>query len=575
MPGTGSRVDEAFGQATYPDYANPELLERIPLSARAVLDVGCAQGALGLVYRRRNPRARVLGIDSDPLAADVAASRLSEVACLDVAREPMPFPVSDGLDCIIYGDVLEHLKDPWAVLKAQAEYLAPAGIVLVCMPNVEHWRLALRLLNGTFDYEPSGLLDRSHLRWFTPRSMARTLTEAGLELVDLTSRPIDLDDAKTFTAALAPGLAALGIDPQLYLQRAGPLQFIWRAGKSTRSRIMLRATALPPQGGVSNVRVLEPMQAMRSEASVLAFVQEEAGIPEHHGEMPHIAILHRPLLFGPAGIDRIRTLLAKNYLIVTEFDDHPSFMAERGVDLAGLLNFKGVHAVQTSSPALAALLQAENPEVAVFPNAIFALPAPCNFDDPEALTLFFGALNRSADWASLMPALNEVAALAGARLKFSVAHDQAFFDALETPHKIFTPLCDYPRYLELLGDAEIAFMPLADNPFNRAKSDLKYIEAGACRVVALASPIVYGDVIEDGKTGMLFQDAAELRNHLLRILAFPTAARRIADQARAYVAAERMLAYQVEAREAWYRSLWARRDALNAALSERMPQLFS
>ena len=94
-----------------------------------------------------------------------------------------------------------------------------------------------------------------------------------------------------------------------------------------------------------------------------------------------------------------------------------------------------------------------------------------------------------------------VAEKAGERLRFSVVHDQRFFEALHTPHKQFTPTCDHDTYMNLLGQSEIAFMPLGDTPFNRAKSDLKFIEAAACRVASLASPIVYADSIEDGRTG--------------------------------------------------------------------------
>jgi hypothetical protein len=117
-------------------------------------------------------------------------------------------------------------------------------------------------------------------------------------------------------------------------------------------------------------------------------------------------------------------------------------------------------------------------------------------------------------------------------------------------------------------------MPLADNVFNRAKSDLKFIEASACRAISLASPTVYAASIQNQKTGLIFGDLAELRAHLLRILAYPEAARRIADAARAYVANERMLAYQIAPRIAWYQNLWSRREDLNARLRERVPALF-
>jgi glycosyltransferase involved in cell wall biosynthesis len=113
-------------------------------------------------------------------------------------------------------------------------------------------------------------------------------------------------------------------------------------------------------------------------------------------------------------------------------------------------------------------------------------------------------------------------------------------------------------------------MPLSDTPFNRAKSDLKFIEAGSCRVTALASSVVYANSIEDGQTGLLFRDPTEFHAKLLQLLATPNLAREMADAARRYVAEHRMLAYQVAPRIAWYRSLWARRDTLNQARHQRL-----
>ena len=291
---------------------------------------------------------------------------------------------------------------------------------------------------------------------------------------------------------------------------------------------------------------------------------------------PRVFVLHRPALSGEQGAAVIRGLLSEGWVIVTEFDDHPDHFGMLDGDQ---LAFRGVHAVQTSTPALAAILRTLNPEVVVFPNMIRALPDVHNFREPQVLTLFFGALNRERDWAPLMPALKEVAEKAGDRLRFCVVHDQGFFDALHTPHKQFTPTCDYDTYMALLGQCEISLMPLEHTPFNSAKSDLKFIEAGACRVASLASHVVYADSIEDGHTGLLFHNAEELRDRLLRLVAMPELASDLGDAARHYVAGdaarhyvagERMLAYQVAPRIAWYRSLWARRAELTSALQARL-----
>ena len=161
----------------------------------------------------------------------------------------------------------------------------------------------------------------------------------------------------------------------------------------------------------------------------------------------------------------------------------------------------------------------------------------------------------------------------GDRLRFRVVHDEGFFQALATPHKTFTPLCDYDTYLDLLGTSEISLMPLDDTPFNRAKSDLKFIEAGACRVAALASSVVYQDSIAHGDTGLIFHDPEEFHKLFLHLTAVPDMALDLANNARRMVIRDRMLADQVAPRLAWYRDLWARRAALTVALRIRIEGL--
>ncbi|MBS0562903.1 MAG: class I SAM-dependent methyltransferase, partial [Proteobacteria bacterium] len=241
------------------DTPNLDLLARLPLSAGSVLDVGCATGALGRAYRRRNPRARLFGIEIDPQAAALAAGRLDAVALCDVEADPLPFRDAPPFDCIVYGDVLQYLRDPWAALRAHAAALSPRGTMLLCVPNVEHWSLTERLLRGGFDYEDDGLLARGHLRWFSLDGMRRGLEAAGLSPCDVVPRLFDTESATRFVTALAPGLRALGVDPAEYAQRAAPLQFIWRAQKQPAARMVVGASMLAPVGGVSHVRVVHPL----------------------------------------------------------------------------------------------------------------------------------------------------------------------------------------------------------------------------------------------------------------------------------------------------------------------------
>jgi SAM-dependent methyltransferase len=545
-----------------------DLLPRIPLSARTILDVGCGSGKRAAAYRLLNPKARLLGIDVDPASTALAAQHMHQVATLDVEADPLPFDVPDGIDCIIYDEVLEHLRDPWTVIRRHAEALSPDGVMLICVPNIEYWRVAERLLRGT--RQPGDGVDAQHRRFhgFNQDSIREDLNQAGLTLCDVSTREPDAPAAAQFAASLAPGLEAIGVDPQDYAKRSAPSHLIWRVRKEPRQRIILAGNMLAPVGGVSDVRVVLPLQAVGTDPMVTAGVVERMDFGHGGDGNARIFVLHRPTLYGERGHAVLRRLSEAGFLIVTEFDDLPDrFEMMR---MGGELGFTGVHAIQTSTLAMAEALRKYNPEIAVFPNAIGSLPEVRNFSDPRATTLFFGALNREQDWSPFMPTLNAVAAMAGDRLKFQVVHDRSFFEALETPHKSFTPTCDYATYLQILGSSDISFMPLADTRFNRAKSDLKFIEAAACRVAPLASTVVYSNSIEDGRTGLLFRDNVEFHARLLRLLAMPEMARDIADAARRTVIDNRMLAYQVAPRIAWYRSLWARREGLSAARWERM-----
>ena len=558
----------------------PDLSRLIPLGARCVLDAGCGPGVLGAAYRRLNPNARLLAIDNDPAMIEAARAHYDECAVADLAGPGLPFDTPDGIDCIVYSAVLEQLTDPFAVLARHREALSPDGMMLICVSNVEHWSLTERLLRGTFRYEDSGLLDRRHLRWFALDTLPRGLGEAGLIPIDVQPRIFDERAGRAFIEAVTPALRNLGIDPADYARTALPLQFVWRVRKAPVRRMVIAGNMLEPVGGVSHLRVIHPQTAMASDPEVVTHLASpdsppepvDRGDPFSNGpDVPRIFILHRPALFGARGQRIVENLIAKGWLVVTEFDDNPDFL--RGMNDANLMSFRGVHAVQTTTPELAALFRQRNPELALFPNAIEVLPDIRNFTDPRVLTVFFGALNREPDWPPLMGAINAVAARAGDRLRFRVVHDEGFFRALETPNKTFTPLCGYDTYMELLGTAEISLMPLDDTPFNRAKSDLKFIEAGACRVASLASAVVYGNSIAHGETGLIFATPEEFHRHFLRLTAIPDLALELGNNARRMVSRHRMLADQVKPRIQWYRELWEKRAALTEALRERIAGL--
>jgi SAM-dependent methyltransferase len=568
--GTPALKDREYGRS-YPDLPNPDLLSRIPLTARLVVDVGCGTGALGAAFKRRNPTVRYIGIERDAAAAAVARERLDLVLEADAELAELPLRPGEAVDCLIYGDVLEHFVDPWATLRRHTELLAEDGLVLACVPNVENWQVIDALLRGSWRYEAAGLFDQTHLRWFSLETMRQALENAGLAPFDVAPRVFAADAAEEFATRLGPALEAFGVERAAFLRRAAPLQYVFRATRRHVSRLFLDAKMLPHIGGVSQVRIVDPLFALATVPGVTARLSlgHEPPIVDFSG--PKVALLHRQVLASEASIAKIAELLRAGYLLVADFDDHPD--AFPLIAQTGHRAFRAVHAVQTSTEALATVLRALNPEVAVFPNALPELPEPKNFADPACLKLFFGAFNRETDWAPIMPALNAVLQVARGRVHIEVVHDRKFFEVLDTADKGFTPTCDHATYLGILGGCDLALMPLEDTTFNRAKSDLKFVEASGCRVAALASDVVYGESIADDFNGLLFRDPSGFQRQLLRAIADPEATRRIADTARGIVGARRMLAGQLAARRAWYQSLWDQRETLTEALLARTPEI--
>ncbi|HYC90150.1 MAG TPA: class I SAM-dependent methyltransferase [Thermoanaerobaculia bacterium] len=149
-----------------------------------VLDVGC--GFATTSARIQQLGNQVTGIDSSPEIEAVAAKRLTRVVHGDV----LDVDLGDAqFDVIIFADVLEHLPWPVSALKRYLRWLAPGGSVLVSLPNVGLWSVRFAHLLGRWEYDETGVLDRTHLRFFTRRSARWLIGEAGLTVTRTTYNP--------------------------------------------------------------------------------------------------------------------------------------------------------------------------------------------------------------------------------------------------------------------------------------------------------------------------------------------------------------------------------------------------
>ncbi len=164
-------------------YRSPrtELLPHVPSTVKRLLDVGCAAGEFGNALKQ-NRSIEVTGIELDPTAAAMAEKALDKVLIGDVEAMHLPFP-EDYFDCICCADVLEHLKDPWKTLEKIKKHLVPEGMLIISLPNIAFYEIVFGMIQGYWTYTDHGILDQTHLRFFTPIEAQRMLEGCGFEIV--------------------------------------------------------------------------------------------------------------------------------------------------------------------------------------------------------------------------------------------------------------------------------------------------------------------------------------------------------------------------------------------------------
>ncbi len=160
--------------------ARPDLWPYIPDGAERVLDVGCATGEVGAALKARGKAREVVGLELSPDAAVEARRHLDRVIVGDIEGGDGESVLSDGgFDVILYADVLEHLKNPWAVVERQRRLLRPGGRVIASLPNIGHYRTILMLLRHQWRYEELGIMDYTHLRFFDRAGLRDLFRQAG------------------------------------------------------------------------------------------------------------------------------------------------------------------------------------------------------------------------------------------------------------------------------------------------------------------------------------------------------------------------------------------------------------
>ncbi len=181
-------VENMDGEYLYTETTRKEILPLIHEKAATALEIGCSFGNTLTWLKQEGHCERAFGVEINERAAEEARKRLDGVFCGNV--ENIKIPLAPGsVNLLLCLDVLEHLHDPWGTLrKLQEQLLAPGGILIVSVPNVQHHSVVFPLLfKGKWPYAGSGLLDKSHLRFFTRNTTKKMITDAGFQIEAVTN----------------------------------------------------------------------------------------------------------------------------------------------------------------------------------------------------------------------------------------------------------------------------------------------------------------------------------------------------------------------------------------------------
>ena len=208
----------------YYDGLNLKLLAAVPAGARRVLELGCANGRLGRRFKELHPGVEWWGVDVSATATAAAAPFLDRVFTLDLDQADLAV-LEGGFDCIVIGDLLEHLRRPGATLEALYDLTTPDGTIVCCLPNMGHLSVIERLVAGDISYDAAGLLDATHTRFFSPASAFKTFLDAGWLPHLHDQYRVDVTQT-AFALRIVEAAGALGVPADTALRNLGLYQMI-------------------------------------------------------------------------------------------------------------------------------------------------------------------------------------------------------------------------------------------------------------------------------------------------------------------------------------------------------------
>lgn len=213
---------------------NQEVFDLIPSEATKILEVGTGSGSLADAVKKRNPSVDYVGVEITPAYVELSQRRCDRVY-LENFENPSYKLIHEIQDrqWIVFCDVLEHFVDPWRVLEMLRSTMRSDGRIIASIPNTQHWSIQVRLNRGDWRYSDSGLLDKTHVRFFTRETILELFDKTGFQVTHLQPRIFNFPHQDKALQIVSRMTEMLGGDVNQSRQDAMAFQYVVIAQPAT------------------------------------------------------------------------------------------------------------------------------------------------------------------------------------------------------------------------------------------------------------------------------------------------------------------------------------------------------
>ena len=525
-----------------------------------ILEAGCSSGYFGASLRACGHV--VWGIEPFQHAAQAAQDVLDHVYVGDIQSFFDEFP-NERFDVIVFGDVLEHLDNPVSVLQKCRKFLNPNGRVVASIPNVSHLAIRAMLIEGRWDYSDLGILDRTHLRFFTRDSAIEMFSDAGYQVHQIS--PVRLQ------AEQVDSICHLGLNPEMlasvrdlvrddyaydfqYVLSAEPLQSSTEApnaNQQIKAKLGLRVVCLVPVPALSlvDIRLRQPLERWTIRAGGYFRILQTDHVTMDDIKWGDVFVIQRET--NPLALKLLEFLHVRGKKVIFEIDDLlcdlPHFLKhhiksfERNRSYFQQVISKA-DAVTVSTQRLGAALAEEGGQTFVIPNCaethMSELAAHTQVPASQISLMVASSDRVLVDF--IVPALKDIQG----RLNVKIIAIGPPADKLIAEGLIVEahPNMSYHMFKSFsAGQANcIGLIPLDDSRFSSCKSAIKFFDYSLAGVPSICSAVPpYADVIENGINGILSANTTQDWIHHIEALVSDAQLRhRMSRQARKMVETE-------------------------------------